>query len=255
MEIPREFQSRVQWRISVSGPRNSCIRWLLLVAASALVLPAPASAQGLFEALFGNNRRPSPPANLHAFTDPFTALFGGDERRAVESGPALAYCVRTCDGRYFPVQAQGNASAAETCKSFCPASKTKIYSGAKIDNATASDGTRYADLDNAFVYRDRVVDGCSCNGRDAFGLAAFDPKNDQTLRPGDIVATRTGLVAVSGKNGKAANFTPVSDYRGLSQNYRDKLSAVKIMPENPGLVNVTVTEPAREDPRRAQLAR
>ncbi len=34
---------------------------------------------------------------------------------------------------------------------------------------------------------------CTCNGRDAFGLASFDVKNDPTLRPGDIVSTKDGF--------------------------------------------------------------
>ena len=55
---------------------------------------------------------------------------------------------------------------------------------------------RYADLDNAFVYRQKIVEGCSCNGKDSFGLARIDVAADPTLRPGDIVA--------SGDNVKAA---------------------------------------------------
>ena len=82
-------------------------------------------------------------------------------------GHGAAYCVRTCDGRYFPLQRNAGASPAELCKSFCPAAKTMVFSGSKIDHAVGPDGTRYADLDNAFAYRDKVVDNCTCNGKDA----------------------------------------------------------------------------------------
>jgi hypothetical protein len=53
-----------------------------------------------------------------------------------------------------------------------------------------------------------MVANCTCNGRDAFGLAPFDLSNDPTLRPGDIVATKDGFVAYSGARGQAA-FTPI----------------------------------------------
>jgi hypothetical protein len=91
----------------------------------------------------------------------------------------------------------------------CPASKTKVYFGSDIDRAVARDGARYADLDNAFVYRQRLVPHCTCNGKDAFGLAKFDLTSDPTLRPGDIVATKSGFIAYSGKRGQSDAFTPV----------------------------------------------
>ena len=89
-------------------------------------------------------------------------------------------------------------SAVETCHSFCPASETRVYSGSNIDYATTGDGSRYADLTNAYRYRKQLVAGCTCNGRTAFGLAQVELANDPTLRPGDVVATKAGLMAVSG---------------------------------------------------------
>ena len=71
------------------------------------------------------------------------------------------------------------------------------------------DGARYADLDTAFIYRKQMVANCTCNGKDAFGLAPFDMTNDATLRPGDIVSTKDGFLAYSGTSGKSAGFTPV----------------------------------------------
>ena len=53
-----------------------------------------------------------------------------------------------------------------------------------------SDGSRYADLDTALLYRKQLVAGSTCNGRDRFGLAHVDVNTDPTLRPGDIVATK-----------------------------------------------------------------
>ena len=129
-------------------------------------------------------------------------MFGGGNRRASGEagfGHGTVYCVRTCDGRYFPLQRHAGATPAELCKSFCPAAKTMVFSGSKIDTAVAPNGTRYADLDNAFAYRDKVTDSCSCNGKDGLGLARVEASGDPTLRPGDIVATDGGLATYSGK--------------------------------------------------------
>ena len=142
---------------------------------SAFAPAQPALAQGLFEALFGSSyRRPAPPPRMHSYADPFA-----DDRRERRSysehtGPSSGFCVRTCDGWAFRVRSGGGMSAADLCRSFCPATKTKIFSGSKIDHAVASDGQRYADLDSAFLYRERRVDNCTCNSKDTFGLARID---------------------------------------------------------------------------------
>jgi hypothetical protein len=125
------------------------------------------------------------------------------------SGRAVSFCVRLCDGQHFPMEHMVNATPVETCRSMCPASKTKVFFGSEIGGATARDGQRYADIDNAFIYRKQLVANCTCNGKDAFGLAPLDVKNDPTLRSGDIVMTRTGPVAYAGRRGQTASFTPV----------------------------------------------
>jgi hypothetical protein len=74
------------------------------------------------------------------------------------------------------------------------------------------------------------VAGCTCNGRNAFGLAHIDPASDPTLRPGDIVATKTGLVAFTGSRNKVADFTPIADYAHLSKSARAQLANTRVMP-------------------------
>jgi hypothetical protein len=238
---------------------------ILSLGALTLSVSTPASAQNIFERIFGGLRRaveaPSrPPQDVPAFADPLSGLGNANnppqQRLRAENGPNRAFCVRTCDGHFFPVQAHGGMSAAESCNAFCPATQTLLYSGGNIDYAVAADGSRYEDLDNAFVYRKQLVAGCTCNGRDTFGLAQIDVKADPTLRQGDIVATKTGLAAFTGMKNKVAEFTPVQSYRGMPQAYRDKLSETKIMPPNPGApVLTTATIPpaaakARDDDRR-----
>lgn len=234
------------------------------------VSPAPASAQGLFEALFGGLRRamtaPAREPVVREFADPVTSLFNAMNRprnervneRSVEvaSGPAKAFCVRSCDGHYFPVRAQPGLSAAQACSSFCPATETRLYSGSNIDYAVTTDGSRYADLPNAYAYRKKLADGCSCNGRTAFGLANIDVTEDPTLKPGDVVATRSGLMAFNGARDKAAAFTPVQSYPNFPKGYRESLSEIKIMPPTAReRSDVTAAVARTEQNRSAQLAR
>ena len=137
--------------------------------------------------------------------------------------------MRLCDGRYFPIQRHSGVSSTQTCSSFCPASETKIYNGNSIEHAVAPDGKRYSELATAFTYRKKIIPGCTCNGRDAFGLVTTPVADDPTLRPGDIVATNTGLMAYSaGPNG--STFTPISTYAGLSADLRRQLAETKIEP-------------------------
>ena len=106
---------------------------------------------------------------------------------------APAWCVRGCDGRYFPISGPDDKSRAENCSNFCPASQTLLVHGNDIGNAVTDTGKPYSELPNAFRYRNELVAGCTCNGKDKIGLAQVAIDNDQTLRKGDIVAAADGL--------------------------------------------------------------
>lgn len=234
----------------------------LIVAAAALLgmTAGEASAQGTFESLFGVFRRPA-----YAAPQP-TAAYAPQQSWGSPSlaapappppatlGPSATFCVRLCDGRFFPLQGHAGISAAQACKSFCPAARTRIFFGSSIERAAAADGSRYADLDHAFLYRDRLVADCTCNGRDSFGLAPVDVASDPTLRPGDIVAGTQGLLAFRGARrgrSQAAEFTPIDDYPGFAPELRRQLSALKV---GPATAPATLPqEPAGE--RRAELTR
>jgi hypothetical protein len=128
-------------------------------------------------------------------------------------GGGQAYCVRTCDGRYFPITAGDGRSRAASCNSFCPASETKVVYGSSIDHAATENGKPYSELPNAFRYRNELVAGCTCNGKDQFGLAQVKIEDDPTLRRGDIVAGANGLTIAaraSDRRGASLNFSPVS---------------------------------------------
>ncbi|WP_168192732.1 DUF2865 domain-containing protein [Undibacter mobilis] len=223
-----------------------------ILALVMLALPQPASA-GFFDRLFGSISRAIEGPGAAAVSDPFTSLIdhlgaSPDTRiRSENAGPAKAFCVRSCDGHYFPVLSHNGLSAAEACHSFCPATQTKLFVGSDIDYATANDGSRYADMPNAYAYRKQLASNCTCNGRTPFGLAHIDARTDPTLRPGDIVATEAGLLAYTGKGADrsnvAANFTPVQDYNGLSKAMRDTLSDTKIASPRPRPGDITSSIP------------
>src|SRR3984957_3962596 len=189
-----------------------------LLAAMLMALPRPAHAQGLFDFLFGGFQRQSPPANVNSYAEPPASIgrvapatpSGTEDVRQGGSaiGRTVAFCVQLCDGQHFPLEHMPNATPIETCRAMCPASKTKVFMGGEIGGAVAKDGQRDADLDTAFVYRKQMIANCTCNGKDAFGLARFDMSSDPTLRPGDIVSTKTRFAVYDSARGHNA-FTPV----------------------------------------------
>jgi hypothetical protein len=201
--------------------RNRDLKWRTAIlvgalsAASMMAAPGFARAEGFMDFLFGGRQqRQALPPNANAYAEPsapsvtLAPIVPHAPPRV--AGRSLAFCVRLCDGRHFPLDHVANATPVETCQAMCPASKTKVFFGSKIDHAVARDGARYAELDNAHVYRDHLVPNCTCNGKEAFGLKRVDVKNDSTLRPGDIVSTKDGLIAYGGERRQTRAFTPVN---------------------------------------------
>jgi hypothetical protein len=209
---------------------------IILAGALGLALglvPREASAEGLFDLFFGGlqkqqQRQAPPQANF--FADP--SQQPAPPPRPVASSGGPAFCVRSCDGKYFPLT-RANTSPVQMCQAFCPASPTKVFYGGNIDNATSVSGERYADSENAFAYRKALRADCTCNGRDAAGLAPVDLTLDASLRAGDVIATTDGLVAYSGikvGNNQSPEFIPVASYPGLTAEVRARLGEMKVAP-------------------------
>ena len=216
------------------------------LTASVAAAPGVASAEGLFDLLFGGlakqqQQRPAPPPQASFFADPFGLNQpppAAPARTVASGGSGPAFCVRSCDGRYFPLM-RGNVNPVQMCQAFCPASPTKVFFGSNIDAASSGAGERYADSENAFAYRKALRTDCTCNGRDPVGLAPVDLTLDTSLRPGDVIATTTGLVAYSGVkvgNDQTAEFTPVSSYPGLTPDVRARLGEMKVAPVSADMV-------------------
>jgi hypothetical protein len=213
-------------------------RWRRFAAIAGLAVmfavegSATASAQNIFETLFGGFRRamtPRAPAVANHADG-----YGG--------GASSGYCVRLCDGRYFPVSGRGTMNAAEMCRAFCPHTPTQIFSGGgSIANAVAPNGQRYSNLPNAFVYRDKIVDSCSCNGKTPLGLVPFEDVDDPTLRTGDIVATQNGLMSYR-NDGRNAEFVPAISTPGLSAKLKEQLTQTRVAPEQSAATEAPATD-------------
>ena len=233
-----------------------------------LAAPAPVSAEGLFDFLFGGaQQRPQrevPQANSYAdpFTgqqNPATPQYVPPTRSAAGGSSGPAFCVRSCDGRYFPLM-RGAASPVQMCQAFCPASATKVFYGSAIDGATSVTGERYADSENAFAYRKALRADCTCNGHNPAGLAPVDLALDGSLRTGDVLATTDGLVAYSGirvGNEQAPDFTPVASFPGLTPEVRARLNDMKVAPARADMAaanNAATSEVTRTPPPAATIA-
>ena len=188
------------------------------LTAIAMMTP-PAKAQDFLSALFGAFGARAPQQAMtpvpYAREDNSGALENFPPRTRVSSfGSGQAYCVRTCDGRYFPISATGNQTRAAACSSFCPVSETRVVTGSNIDSAVAENGKPYSELPNAFRYRDELVAGCTCNGKDPVGLASIKVEDDPTLRRGDIVAGPDGLMVANrgaDRRGASLELTPAPE--------------------------------------------
>ena len=216
---------------------------MMLVAAAALAVsgalaPRIASAEGLFDFLFGGAQKQQQqkvPSQANFFADPvgLNQQTASPPRPVASSGSGPAFCVRGCDGKYFPLMARGNATPVAMCQAFCPASVTKVFYGSTIEGASSGNGEHYADSENAYAFRKALGADCSHARHNTACLAAKDLTLDASLRQGDMIATTNGLVAYSGVRvgaGQTAEFIPIASYPGLTADARARLGEMKVAP-------------------------
>lgn len=202
-------------------------RLALAALAIALLVPPPALAQGpgdFFAALFGGLIRPRP----------LPPLFGGPAPEAERPvSPRVAYCVRLCDGRYFPLSSLRDAE--ETCAAFCPKAETRIYRGGGAIDTAEHEGRPYTALPNAFLFRARLDTACTCTGDGPLGLASIPVMRDETLRPGDVVMTAQGARVFRKTEGDPpytdASFVPAEEARQLPADLRRRIEELHLAAE------------------------
>ncbi len=156
-------------------------------------LPNAASAQSLFEALFGSAKPTAAPQPHRSTADrllPSNDLNGStpagsraglpvrgyqDEDRdsgsskSEKRGSYHTVCVRMCDGFYWPVSYAAPRSRlyrdAMACSASCGA-EAKLFHypthGGQIEDAIDLTGRVYSRLPTAFKYRKALVQGCAC---------------------------------------------------------------------------------------------
>jgi hypothetical protein len=226
----------------LSGKKSGRLGFCGTAILAALSLTSIAQAQDFFGLFGGFGYRPRQP-----MTQPMTPFgyrpqppmtpqpYGGEGQMGGPEGEVLvrprpgyaysggsqAYCVRTCDGRHFPISSSGNQSKAASCSNLCPTAETRVVYGSSIDDAVTEGGKPYSELPNAYRYRDELVKGCTCNGKDPTGLASIRIEDDPTLRKGDIVASGDGLMVAgrgADRRGAALNLSPAP--QSIRSHYR-----------------------------------
>lgn len=219
-----EQTSRTEWWFQRKPRRMFVVA--AIIGSVALTLRT-SSAEGLLDFFFGGRQKQQVPIVGNLFSDN-----PQPPSRPVAASGGPAYCVRSCDGKYFPLM-RGAATPAQMCQAFCPASPTKVFFGSSIGGARAATGERYADSENAFAYRKALRADCTCNGHSPGGLAPVDLAMDGSLRSGDVLASTDGLVAYSGirvGNDQTPDMTPVASFPGLTPEVRARLTDMKVAP-------------------------
>ncbi len=150
--------------------------------------PTPTHAQSIFQTLFGFSKPASPRSPSPKKRNPTLQYYGGptgiknqpfyngrnprnnqSNRRYHAYGSYRTVCVRSCDGYYFPISSSASRARfrkdARSCQSRCGTAAELYYLPRRSDNmkeARNLSGRSYADLENAFKYRKKLVNGCAC---------------------------------------------------------------------------------------------
>lgn len=199
-----------------------------------LMDPRVAQAGNIFDFLFGREEPPRPaleaPRRLRppvaTPAHPPASFRFEHANRGESASPSGGFCVRTCDGYYFPLVRSKNTSPQQSCDYACPSAPMAVYEGASIEQSHSPSGQAYTKLPTAFHFRDRTTRQCSCNVPQT-ALADYQRilGTDPTLRRGDIVISENGVLAYGGGEGNAA-FTPIDRASFVSNELRKRIRRI-----------------------------
>lgn len=120
---------------------------------------------------------------------------------SVHSGGA-GFCVRACDGFYFPLgaKAQDGKSDAEMCSFVCPGTQMEVFRsrGEDMSLAVGVTGRLYKDLPSAFAYRKASIPACGCQKPGSYAEWAKRLLADPTLKSGDIIVNEQSAALFTG---------------------------------------------------------
>ena len=114
----------------------------------------------------------------------------------------------------FPDHGDRQPEPGGVVQQFLPGQRDQSGLWRQYRHAATETGKPYSELPNAFRYRNEIVAGCTCNGKDQIGLAPVKIEDDPTLRKGDIVAGADGLMVAghgADRRGASLNFSPASE--------------------------------------------
>ena len=200
------------------------LRPILFVTALVLAgLSAQPASAGLFSLLFGEPPKPTirytapepllqtpqwsaPASRVRRDARPMTQVTPtrreGAARIIAAPQRGAAYCVRTCDGYYFPLdaKAQNGIGDAEMCSLACPGPAMEVFrkTGDDMRDAVGPSGARYRSLPQAFTYRKATVAASACRKPASYAEWAARMVADPTLRRGDIVVNLDSAAVFNG---------------------------------------------------------
>ena len=157
--------------------------------------------------------------------------------RVAGSGPA--FCVRSCDGKYFPLTMRGNASPVQTCQAFCPRAPPRCFTAATSTarpRAMAS-AMPTAKTPSPIARRCAPIAPATAEARP--GWRRSISRSTPRCAPATSIATTDGLVAYTGVRlgaDQTAEFTPVASYPGLTADVRARLGEMKVAPVSAEMV-------------------
>jgi hypothetical protein len=191
-----------------------------------------ASARDFLEELFGLGgnepaARSDGGAGQSGASAPSAGQAAGAEqakKRVASSGGA--FCVRSCDGYFFPMPGVGKGNQQSMCEMACPSATVDVYRGGSIETSKNARGQSYAALANAFSFRSKVTEKCGCNAAETSQAHALKSlRQDPTLRNGDIVFDGAGASVYRG-----ATFASAETSAMVSASARKTIKAVLALP-------------------------
>jgi hypothetical protein len=254
--------------------RLAALGGLILAFLIAALEPPPAFAQDFFQQLFGGGggggysdsggypsyHRRHATSRRHSYVPrerqaepqsrwrPRAPRSGGEPERSVYTETASggrSYCVRECDGYFFPVglysSASDTASHQRACGRLCPGARTTLYvmrgGTDKMEDAVAArGGATYARLMAALQRKNEgKAEGekdkeCSCHAGQTNESSIEAIYLDPTLRRGDAVMTTHGVEIFHGASRypySKSDFRPLARSPDLDEPIRRRLAALE----------------------------
>lgn len=206
-----------------------------VLGAALAFAPTPGEAEGLFDFLFGPDPAPqaAPPRPRESapgrrakvqgavgFAKPKGGAAGGT---GLASDPGVGgFCVRTCDGYFFPLIKATRATRQQSCELACPSAQMDVFDGATIESARNRKGQRYSALPRAFSFRDRASEACQCNDpKSSQSYFERTARDDPTLQNGDILVETGGAFVYRG-----STLVPLGSASFMSPHLRSRLRAM-----------------------------